>query len=539
MRNDKLLGLLAKCLEMVNSDQDGEALAAARKANALREKMGIGWEEVLRSPGDLRRPGPIRHDMPSPQLEAEVAYLRSRLNEVQNDLLQARKAAHAAEIESRALREALAEGTAAMERRERELRQRLIEVEGMLDIERERNQQATARLGVLQDIKGHADRRVAAAERQATEARDQARALEKSNDAFLKRELTLRATSERADREARAARDERDRLEQRVADLKRQLRDRPALPAASGRLEGGRLEGGRLEGGRLEGALTVVGATGGHDDAGTLAIPHPVRHVGRGLVLLSPNQVPAAVALGAAGLSDSRLPLHATACAPDRAVPATAIDDQRPLPAEAIRVGAGAAADPAEADITPINRTPDILDADRLAEDDLKPGPVAGTDRAMQCPAAARDRTAGLLHRTQPVVFVENRGIVVEIKPLSRMFLYSSLKRARAAMDYARETGADYVVVSASGVTLNTLFTMDVDPAAAAAVLAEVDRRGQLGWSDYQDLRERHDLKTIHTGAIVLQNDLFFSRLPWRLKRLPDGESYDALRRTAAAIGTA
>jgi len=448
MRNDRLLGLLAKCLEMVNSDQDGEALAAARKANALREKMGIGWEEVLRG-----TPGPIRHDAPSPRLEAEVDYLRSRLNEVQNDLIQARKAAHSAEIETRALREALAEGNAAMERRERELRQRLIEVEGMLEVERERNQQATARLAVLQDIKGHADRRVAAAERVAAEATDQAKALEKSNESFLKRELGLRESMEKARRESITLLGERDRLERQVKSLQRRLGDRSSAGKGKVQDRSNGQNGGHHESG-TDGALAVIGES---------ATPAP--HPGRGLVILNPQQVGRIMA-----------------------------------------------------------PTPD----------------KAANGSGSQSAEASEPRlSTGLLQRTQPFVFVENRGIVVEIKPLSRMFLYSSLKRARAAMDYARETGADYVVVSASGVTLNTLFSMEVERDAVDAVLDEIDRQGQLSWSDYQDLRERYDLKTIHTAAIVLQNDLFFSRLPWRLKRLPDGESFRPLKDAAAAIGTA
>jgi hypothetical protein len=45
---------LAKVLGMTGSAHDGEALAAARKANALMVAAGMTWDEILRPPDDLR-----------------------------------------------------------------------------------------------------------------------------------------------------------------------------------------------------------------------------------------------------------------------------------------------------------------------------------------------------------------------------------------------------------------------------------------------------------------------------------------------------
>lgn len=39
--------LLVKCLELTSSDQDGEALAATRKANLIRRRLGKSWDELL------------------------------------------------------------------------------------------------------------------------------------------------------------------------------------------------------------------------------------------------------------------------------------------------------------------------------------------------------------------------------------------------------------------------------------------------------------------------------------------------------------
>ena len=39
--------LLIKCLELTASNHDGEALAAIRKANLLRAKLGRSWAELI------------------------------------------------------------------------------------------------------------------------------------------------------------------------------------------------------------------------------------------------------------------------------------------------------------------------------------------------------------------------------------------------------------------------------------------------------------------------------------------------------------
>ncbi len=46
------IDLIAKCLELTASDKDGEALAAVRKANELRAKIGKSWAEMLFDKGE-------------------------------------------------------------------------------------------------------------------------------------------------------------------------------------------------------------------------------------------------------------------------------------------------------------------------------------------------------------------------------------------------------------------------------------------------------------------------------------------------------
>jgi len=135
-----------------------------------------------------------------------------------------------------------------------------------------------------------------------------------------------------------------------------------------------------------------------------------------------------------------------------------------------------------------------------------------------------------------PLMTQDGRCLILEVKPLSRMFVYSTLKRACAAMEYARETGAYYVVVSASGVTLGSLLHLDLDPDLVRTVIGELDEKGRLEWEDFQALRERFAMRTIHLAALVLQNDLLYSRAPWRLQRLPDGETFGRLRTAIADL---
>ncbi len=50
-----------KIMRLCESDQDGEALAALRKANAMLKSAGLNWAEFLaRPPGNTQRENPIR-----------------------------------------------------------------------------------------------------------------------------------------------------------------------------------------------------------------------------------------------------------------------------------------------------------------------------------------------------------------------------------------------------------------------------------------------------------------------------------------------
>ena len=414
MEQERLIELLAKCLELSGSDQDGEALAAARRANAIRSRLGLTWKETLTVSSGSKGVAPRAEARHQPfGLHAEVSRLQARVAELQAELELARSAPRgqsAVEQENALLRAALDEAQREIEQRERKLRKQLREVLAMLTQEQERAQQATARLGALQDMIANADHRIGDASRNAQIHSDRARALERSLSEFLAREVTLRQEIEEIRRERDALRAAQERASRVLARFPRV----PGLGIGLGRPA--------------------------NEDAAAMIVR-------------------------------------------DAKDPAFLLDDSDP--------------------------------SGRSTGADLLPSVLPGL----------------------PLFNINGRYTIVEIKPLSRLFIYTTLKRALAAITFARETGADYVIASASGVTLGALFRHEVDPAARDAVLGQIERTGELSWDAYQGLRDRFSLKTIQTGAIVLQNDLQFSRLPWKMRRLPDGETYGPLRR-AALIGT-
>lgn len=47
MPDESVITRLTKCLELTSSSHDGEALAAVRKANAIRESLNLMWADLL------------------------------------------------------------------------------------------------------------------------------------------------------------------------------------------------------------------------------------------------------------------------------------------------------------------------------------------------------------------------------------------------------------------------------------------------------------------------------------------------------------
>ena len=405
MQNEKVIGLVAKCLEMVNSDQDGEVLAAARKANLLRSRLGVGWEEMLRGMN-----GSIQHGYEILPLETEINHMRSRLTKAQNELIQARKAAHSAEIEARALREMLTESTQAMEKRERELCKQQSELESRLADEQTRHQKTRIQLADFSDAENWIKKRTSRAEHQTQEATARMRALERANTTFMQRELGLRASLEKMRFEIQA--------------LRREL------------------------GQKKTHHMNIAAQNSKYD-----------------------------------------------------------FDEESYVEQASI-----------------------------LASDTL---PRLATNNALTLQASSDPLLKISPFMARPfVISGASSGVIVEIKPLTRLYLYANLKRARVAMEYAQKTGSDYVMVSPSGVTLDMLFSLKIKPEATQAVLNLLDQKGQISWADYREIRGNYGLKPIHTGGIVVQNDLFFTRMPWHLRRLTQKESFATLRRVASALAT-
>lgn len=51
----KNINMMIRCLQITQSDNDGEALAALRKANMFRERLGLTWDQVISVPQQARQ----------------------------------------------------------------------------------------------------------------------------------------------------------------------------------------------------------------------------------------------------------------------------------------------------------------------------------------------------------------------------------------------------------------------------------------------------------------------------------------------------
>jgi len=157
MREDKTLELLAKCLELIESDMDGEALAAAKRANALRLRMGKSWRDLLQ--GDPRpsqqaleaekRAGELAREVQ--ELRGHVAVLEGELAATRKKLLEAPQPTSTLEPNHSLSDQIFNEDRLAMHRREHELRRKLEALEMQLESERMVSREATEYVASVED----------------------------------------------------------------------------------------------------------------------------------------------------------------------------------------------------------------------------------------------------------------------------------------------------------------------------------------------------------------------------------------------------
>lgn len=82
---------LVKVLSMLGSDHDGEVLAAARQAEALRRRLGIGWDMLIAAPKGQPRPAQP-YEVQNPALRESIDAARAAAAAVLNGTIDAAKA---------------------------------------------------------------------------------------------------------------------------------------------------------------------------------------------------------------------------------------------------------------------------------------------------------------------------------------------------------------------------------------------------------------------------------------------------------------
>lgn len=154
MREDKTLELLAKCLELIESDMDGEALAAARRANALRARTGKSWRELLHG-GSAQSRQTLEAERRAGELAREIQELRGHVTVLEGELAATRKKllqAPKKTTEAHSLSDHIFnEDRLAMHRREHELRRKLEDLEKQLEAERMVAREATEYVASVED----------------------------------------------------------------------------------------------------------------------------------------------------------------------------------------------------------------------------------------------------------------------------------------------------------------------------------------------------------------------------------------------------
>lgn len=156
METERILDLLAKCLELADSDIDGEALSAARKANNLRQKLGKSWEDIISTKSETAKP--TQEADPKPfSVHTELSRLHMRVAELQTELDHSQAQKNLLEEEKQLLRASLEEAHSDNKRRESDLRDQMSHFIDQLTLEQDRVRNISENLSLLQIEKQQAE----------------------------------------------------------------------------------------------------------------------------------------------------------------------------------------------------------------------------------------------------------------------------------------------------------------------------------------------------------------------------------------------
>jgi hypothetical protein len=124
----------------------------------------------------------------------------------------------------------------------------------------------------------------------------------------------------------------------------------------------------------------------------------------------------------------------------------------------------------------------------------------------------------GRLRNYYPDVFFvlkDERGVVVEIKPVFQMALRRNLVKWSALRKFCSQTGIG-ILITDGRYSIQQVQQHDVNPDFAKEVLSSL-QRGALSWNEYREIRDRHDVSRNDFLALILKNRLFWDLQPFRL----------------------
>jgi hypothetical protein len=101
--------------------------------------------------------------------------------------------------------------------------------------------------------------------------------------------------------------------------------------------------------------------------------------------------------------------------------------------------------------------------------------------------------------------------VVVEIKPVFQMALKNNLAKWTALRQYCAEKGFGLVITTGT-TTIQQVQQSPIRPEVEVAILEEL-AKSSLSWSQYDELRQKFEIKRNEFLALVLRH-----RLDWRLK---------------------
>jgi hypothetical protein len=113
------------------------------------------------------------------------------------------------------------------------------------------------------------------------------------------------------------------------------------------------------------------------------------------------------------------------------------------------------------------------------------------------------------------VLFVDGRGAVVEMKRRSAFALHENIVKLSALRTFCTEHGYGLLVTDGR-TAIQTLLRREVPPGFKSEITAAL-HRGPLSWPTYRAIRNRHGAVVDDFVALVLQERLIWTLLPFTL----------------------